>query len=104
MSLSRYIYDTNANIRLERQGEHTVSYAYEHDGLKRFIGYEGMHFSLIRDRSGIFWVSVYVNGAKTQVHYYFSEVKLRNRDGEQIEPNHLKERDEELKRIKEILK
>lgn len=56
------------------------------------------------DIDDIFWVSVYVNGAKTQVHYYFSEVKLRNRDGEQIEPNHLKERDEELKRIKEILK
>jgi predicted chitinase len=56
------------------------------------------------DADDIFWVSVYVNGAKTQAHYYLSEVKLRNRDGEQIEPNHLKERDEELKRIKEILK
>lgn len=56
------------------------------------------------DADDIFWVSVYVNGAQRQTHYYFSEVKLKDDDGIQIEPNHLKERDEEFKRIKEILK
>lgn len=51
-NLIQYVYDTNANIRLEHQRDKTVSYAYEHNGDKRFIGYEGMHFSLLRNKNG----------------------------------------------------
>jgi hypothetical protein len=50
--ITQYVYDTNANVILEHQGDKKAFYAYEHNGLKRFIGYEGMHFTLIRDRSG----------------------------------------------------
>ena len=37
---------------MEQQGDKKAFYAYEHNGLKRFIGYEGMHFSLLRNKSG----------------------------------------------------
>ncbi|MDD4950809.1 RHS repeat-associated core domain-containing protein, partial [Sulfuricurvum sp.] len=48
-----YVYDSNAQIRLERQGDKSVSHAYNLDGSKRFIGYEGMHFNLMRNESGV---------------------------------------------------
>lgn len=47
-----YVYNTNAQVQLERQGSKSVSYAYSMDGIKRFIGYEGMHYNLMRDLSG----------------------------------------------------
>ncbi|MCX6060702.1 MAG: hypothetical protein NT103_00400 [Campylobacterales bacterium] len=53
MNLSRHPYDSRANIRLERQGDKSVSHAYNLDGSKRFIGYEGMHFNLMRNENGV---------------------------------------------------
>ena len=99
MNFSRYIYDTNANIRLERQGEHTVSYAYEHNGLKRFIGHEGMHFSLIRDCSGNInrivqgglntTMEFDVRGTLTSLTKLKCCLKLKNQDAITLLPTHL---------------
>ncbi|MDD4884007.1 RHS repeat-associated core domain-containing protein, partial [Sulfuricurvum sp.] len=47
-----YVYTTNAQVQLERQGSKSVSHAYSMDGSKHFIGYEGMHYNLMRDSSG----------------------------------------------------
>ncbi|WP_298690389.1 hypothetical protein [uncultured Sulfuricurvum sp.] len=48
---SSFVYNTNAQVQLERQGSKSVLYAYNMDGIKRFIGYEGMHYNLMRDLS-----------------------------------------------------
>ncbi|MCX6060708.1 MAG: DUF4150 domain-containing protein [Campylobacterales bacterium] len=60
-----YGYDAQANIRLERQGDKSVSHAYNLDGSKRFIGYEGMHFNLMRNESGVLERIVQANQSYT---------------------------------------
>jgi uncharacterized protein (TIGR02594 family) len=65
-----YGYDAQANIRLEHQGDKSVSHAYNLDGSKRFIGYEGMHFNLMRNESGV--IERIVQGAQYVYHLEFN--------------------------------
>lgn len=65
-----YVYDSRANIILERQGDKSITSAYSLEGQKRFIGYEGMHFNLMRNESGV--LERIVQGAQYVYHLEFN--------------------------------
>lgn len=65
-----YVYDSRANIILERQRDKSITSAYSLEGQKRFIGYEGMHFNLMRNESGV--IERIVQGAQYVYHLEFN--------------------------------
>ncbi|MDD3596773.1 RHS repeat-associated core domain-containing protein, partial [Sulfuricurvum sp.] len=74
-----YVYDAHANVILERQGNESVVYAYNAEGSRRFIGYEGEHYTLGRNesshltdiRKGIntYTMGYGMNGKQTSITY-----------------------------------
>lgn len=74
MNRIEYVYDSDASVLLELQGDKSVRYAYDSYGMRNFVGYAGMHFTLLRNSAGI--LEKMIQGGASYQFSYSSSGKI----------------------------